>query len=657
MDRRVLVGAGFIAAAVIAAVVWFVPSGGVSAPDARALATAAPPVEIPAAPPRPEPPRPRARATVAEAAADVSAAAEDDGPPAGDGAPISVSGLVVDDAGAKVPGATVTAWRMRRGVRTDVVETTSDADGRFVLPPTAKSSRVAAMSRGLRSSEERCGTTDTAMLIRLRPYRSVALRLVRADQPAVPVAGVTVCGADVPDRRTDADGRCSLDVFGTWDVEFGVAPVGTAGASAWHSRTIEIGPDEMDVEFRVEPVATLRGTVTNADGARVVARCEWTPETVAWPRVSRGRQDERPVSATCDASGAFELRGLPAGRGVLRIEPLRYDGVAVAAEIECVVKAGLIGADGVAGSAAVVVTAVRGAVEPEADRDSRPHLDVRLARAQPIIGRVTGPPDAVRGVFVAAKGAKFQDIGPPARTGEDGAFELIGVPEGERVTLTVDCDEAWRMESKVQATAGDRAVEIRMVSAVETIYGTLLDATGAPAAGAVVAALRATHRLGVEVEPSARAVVDSEGRFQVAGVHGESCDIVVCGLVVGRATPGEPLSLRLPAFHTVRGTVRTASRSPIAGTAWIESTDSDWRFSVQVIDGAFEIPAAPAGRVSIVLLVYAPPPPEAVDALRKVGREQLIARWRFGASIHSEARALNVPCDEVEFVIPEPKPR
>ncbi len=650
MDRRVLAGAGLLAAALIAAVMWFVPSGGARAPSS------APPAEVAPDPaPPPEPPRPRARAAVAEAI--TAAATGDDAPPQDDGAPIRVSGLVVDDAGATVAGATVVAWRMRRGRRTDVVETTSDADGRFVLPPVAQASRVAGISRGLRSTEERCGTTDTAMLIRLRPHRSVALRLVRADQPAVPVAGVTVRGADVPDRRTDADGRCSLDVFGTWDVEFRVAPVGTAGASGWHSRTIEIGPDDMDVEFRVEPVATLRGTITNADGARVVARCEWIPETRASPNASRGMPDERPVSATCDASGAFELRDLPAGRGVLRIEPLRYDGVAVAAEIECVVKAGLIGADGVAGSDAVVVTAVRGAVEPEAGRDARPQLDVRLVRAQPIVGLLTGPPDAVRGVIVAAKGAKFQDIGPPARTGEDGAFELIGVPEGERVTLTVDCPEAWRMESKVQATAGDRAVEIRMVSAVEMISGTLLDATGAPAAGAVVTALRVRHHLGGEVEPAARAVVDSDGRFQVAGVHGESSDILVGDLVVGRATPGEPLSLRLPAFHRVRGTVRTAGGSPIAGTAWIESTDSDWRFSVQVIDGAFEIPAAPAGKRPIVLIVYAPPSPAVVEALRERGREEVIARWRGGASIYSEDRTLTVPCEDLEFVIPETQKR
>lgn len=288
------------------------------------------------------------------------------------------------------------------------------------------------------------------------------------------------------------------------------------------------------------------------------------------------------------------------------------------------------------------------------ERSAQERLEVRLARASRITGRVTGPHEGVVGARVSAHGEGVDGIAVWALVREGGTFELTGVPHGERVTLSVSLEPGWRAESPAYATGGDSDLEIRVVSRGETIRGTLLDARGGPAVGKLISARRARHLL---AEPSPPVVVDTDGRFELPCSPGVASELVVDGLVLGVASAGDDVVVRFPECHLLRGKVHTATGLPIVGTAWIESTDPAWPFSAQVIDGAFEVPAVPAGERSIMLIVYAPPSSEIVDALRKDGREDAIARWRGGASTHLEARTLTIPCGDIEFVITEKKKR
>lgn len=231
----------------------------------------------------------------------------------------------------------------------------------------------------------------------------------------------------------------------------------------------------------VEVAVTDRATGAAITGAEIELR-----STLTW-------------KATTDGQGLARLRGVGAGWSPLAVRAMGY-----------------------APNAVMVSTS--GAPE------SAEHVSVVLARGAAISGRVldeSGKP--VGGARVVATNASEPlPVVDPRRdgvlSGADGAFSIPSVSAG-----------TWRLT----ATAGDRApvtsvplsvdgqharsgVEL-VLSAGAVVHGTVVDATGAPVAGAQIAVVA---RGFVDWRPRRQAFSDADGTFAITGLARRAVEVV-----------------------------------------------------------------------------------------------------------------------------------
>lgn len=718
MDRRVLVGAGLLAAALLAAVMWFLSSGGAGAPDAQAYL---PPPEVapePATPPEAPRARARTRAAVAEAVADRAPspsddAPPDDAPPNDDGKPIRVTGIVMDDAGAKIAGATVSAWRMRRGVRTDDVETKTDASGRFVLANVAKGSRLAARADALSPVQERCGVSDMEILLRVERRRLITGRFVRADHPELPAVGVPVRISGGTTVWSDPEGRWSFLVQVDSEAEFHVAQRGAKGSESWAPLTVTVAGGVTEVQVEVTPLVTIRGRATGPDGRGLVTSCEW------WPAERRDRDDESPLREVIKGavvrrlalppadgfsseSGRFEIAGVRPGRGTLRVSPVAGDEVETSLSLE--LRAGVAGDPASPRRDVYVVRgerpvpeqvplvqerpddpkpdesdvdallawheresrrfdeylAARARAEDEADRRAfaagrtYESIDVQLVRSEPITGRVVGPDGPLAGKSVTAHLSNGLEAGRDATTDAEGRFAVRGVPPGQRVRLKVGgLGRAWRMAPIPLALAGDGDVELRLLPASTDLVGVVLDSDGNAAPGRTVSARphESTRAADAPFPPSVTSGPD--GRFRTPADPATTYVLTVDGVAVAEGTTSDELTLRLPALHRLTVRVRSVDGEPITAPVWIDVWEEEWDLVAQVRDGALRIDSAPAGTYSVRLVVGE----RGSGELPRFGNRRAPLSFAIPNPVHVEMRQITIPCEDLEFVIPAKKPR
>jgi hypothetical protein len=437
----------------------------------------------------------------------------------------------------------------------------------------------------------------------------------------------------------------------------------------------------------------------DAEEAATEAAAPGAEPVVAPPAVRIRRSSAGDATAASDASGAFTLTSVAAGRGTLtvsgeearrrpRSEPIAGPSGSPAAPerprvvpavVPLLVRAAVPGAAGLDGRDCVVLKTPAAAPGAPPVETAHEVLEVRLVEAATIAGRVVGPLDELEFCDVLPVDEAGNEIGEGAEIGEDGRFEISDVPAGATVTLTIPwLEDEWGIDGTVVARAGDRDVEIRVVSQFVEITATLLDADGAPATGRRVIPhyqMPSPYDRWLDRSADRASLVGADGRFTFLGVGGAEVPLWVDGLFVGTVTAGNERTLRMPKVHRLAGTVRSADGAALPEWVWIEIDDASTRIAQRVIDGRFEFAAVPAGARIVKVLVGEPrgkgddgegEDDEDEEEFGDLGEDEASGAeadparpyhgFR-GTARRWVRRVVTVPQDEIEIVLPQRKGR
>jgi hypothetical protein len=374
------------------------------------------------------------------------------------------------------------------------------------------------------------------VVLHLTPGGAIAGRVVDGD--GHPVAGVTVAATALGDgdRTTIVDGRVTSGVqgltssTGSYELRGLVAgpyrlavldrgrPLPLHGAAARARLTLAAAEHRTGVDLAIErATGVIRGVVQDASGKPIAdawvsvhqgfeelvgmhgppddgppgeASAPGEPKTVSFEVTSAGGDGGVFPPALTDAQGHFELRGLPRGR---------YQ---VAAEAQAGKLRGF--AEGVSPDATITITA---------------------QALTELVGAVTSAAGPVPLFTVELEGPTHatQTFADPT-----GAFRFGRVDPG-RYTVRVH-GSAGNGEATVEVVSGHRAEVAITVVANGVVIGTLVEATGAPAAHVGVA-LVPDHGDGniqlMLAGPPPETAAD--GRFRVEGSAGKQIFVALLG--------------------------------------------------------------------------------------------------------------------------------
>ncbi|MBX7080679.1 MAG: carboxypeptidase regulatory-like domain-containing protein [Nannocystaceae bacterium] len=403
----------------------------------------------------------------------------------------AISGIVVDAAGAPVPGARihVRSWHGSHAV--DRAVGVADDAGRFRIaglgpgryrPSAAFDERVGMAERsyaidiGESVDDVRIELIDAASL--------TATVLASADESPCPGGQVVIADPSRDESIRAAIGDGGVAVFegvlpGTYDV----AVRCDDHASTAVPRQLVVAPGPNDVVWHVDGGNTLRGRVLDHLGEPTVA-------FVAVLAADGGGDGVfRPTKAGDD--GAFVIPGVPAGPHTVRAE---LDGGQT--------------------------TSVTVDVGP-----STPELELRLGTSTTLRGTIRRGREGAPGLEIRATptGGDAWHNGM-ATTDDDGKFVIEGLPPGPHTVAVADRMETELARKEIDIPERGATFDLALPEAA-TIRGVVLD-DGVPLPDVAVAAIDGSKlghvdaRVGALREASgARSVLtDADGRFTIEGV-------------------------------------------------------------------------------------------------------------------------------------------
>lgn len=418
-------------------------------------------------------------------------------------------------------------------------ETGTDGSCRFERLPEGTVSVVAEADGYARSAERQVLRRSSPVEIRLDTGYRLAGRLVDAE------TGRTVGGW----LDAAAAGRVRAGDDGRIIVDHAPAPgprsfhTATATAAGYADEKLLAGYVDdtrtCDLTFALQRPATLRVRCVAPDGrplpdviVHAITQWQAPPQTIGGVTVPRTVFDES-RSADTDAEGRTTLDGLHPGSDGRDLTVRFYlDGVPV---LERAFPP--LAAREVRDLGDVVLAlgpTLRGTV---LDADGRPAAGVTVSAAP-------SAPDDERRSTVGA--AQFGDGGRRAETDAAGRFTLVGLTPGLwDLYAARDFATPGTLRLGVDAGSGDVTISLpRLV----VLSGRVLDAQGAPAAGACVSAVR-EDAFGMRVSESV--LCDAEGRFALdrfaEGAEDVDVEVAAKGSAAQtfRVRPGTPAELRL----------------------------------------------------------------------------------------------------------------
>jgi len=361
------------------------------------------------------------------------------------------------------------------------------------------------------------------------------------DERDAPVAGATVAIDSNPPLivETEADGAFVFEGLIRRDYRLEA----TADERYAGPARLRLGDKPEPVTLRLRKGGTLEVAVTErATGAPVAGAEVELRSALTW-------------KATTDSQGIARVRGVGAGWAPLAVR-----------------------APGFAPNAVMVSTS--GAPE------SAERVAVVLARGAAISGRVideAGKPIAGARV-VATNASEPLPVVDPRRdgvvTGTDGAFAIAALSAGTW-RLTATAGERAPVTSVPLSVDGEharRGVELVMTEGA-VVRGTVLDATGAPVAGAEI---RVVARGFVDWRPRRQAFSGTDGTFAITGLARRAVEVVAwhdsgasaIAPVDLAATPKAQLTLALDVKGAISGTVVDRAGQPLGDAQVI--AEPDW---------------------------------------------------------------------------------
>ena len=528
------------------------------------------------------------------------------------GAP--VAGRVVDEQGAPVAGANVVYMSMANSLHTgtwahDALE--SDEQGQFRLPPLARgtyrfSARKSGFATGFSDPVTLDGVTSvTDVQIRLSPEGQIAGQVLSTG--GLPVASATVVVAVAESQWhntrqviTDVDGRFSL----------GGLPRGKLLAMAHNERA---SSDHQKIDLRREgKQGDLTLTLQHEDfiAGRVIdpqGQALDGIEVRAYPVRSLGghkRTDSlawmlrRSYQELTDASGAFQLTGLPPGEYELRANPPQM-------------------------SARGLDWLRQGTKAKSGDTD----VLIELEPAGSLHGKVAFADGSVPEMYTVSLWESRLDIRPFRNA--DGEFAIDALPPGEYTVRVNGPGFEQKRVSGVLVEPGESSdlgtVEVQRG---RVISGRVLDADGAPVPGAEVTAGHLLIGSGLDADmgrfgPSFASgtrstMTDEEGRFALYSVAQGRISMIAAHSRSGRSTPMEipigsqvtqGVELVLAGYGALEGTVMkngepvghvqvvARSRRSPSTLLMVAASDGKFRFD-RLAPDEYSVQAMPGGPLS-----------------------------------------------------------
>ncbi len=437
---------------------------------------------------------------------------------------------------------------------------TSDADGAFVVEGLATKRvllRVQASGYARASTHARVGATD--VVVQLVPGGVL--------QGVVTSAGKPVVGAEVRTKNATT----VTDAAGAFSVEGAVLPeeslLVTARGHVAHAQQVRMEAPGTPTRVAVElaGAALVRGVVRGSDGAPVagaavrVSKGGGFNPAAFMELANRGSLRAPAPAARTDASGAFELDGIPPGDAKLRVDARDRLPATVALE------------------------ALRAGEQRAID-------DIVLARQSTLTGHVydaEGAPLAGAKVkvslpapegFGAMLSGMFGGNWATATSDASGAYTVTGFEGGVR-TVRVESAVCLDAETELDIPAERSLTHDFRLEPGHTLDGVVLSPEGDPVAGAKVAVKMPGGSAGNPMaamfgglgEPDASATTDEEGRFRMGGLEAGPYTVSASAqgwldaelADVAQDSTGIALQLRRPAL--VRGIVLAADGSPVPG--------------------------------------------------------------------------------------------
>lgn len=399
-----------------------------------------------------------------------------------------LTGRVLDDGGAAIPGARVTAVENQMGWASDqravprVLQATAGDDGAYKLPLAAGTYSLTADADGYaRVMTFLRMARDQQRDLRLTPAARVVGRVVEgAERRPVPEASVALQAVS---RFGGMFRQAVTDENGTFT--FGDLEAGTFQLSARRGRgvgagiVVSVGAAQTTdgVEIALSPAMAVKGRVVTTDGkpiagAAVQAEREMPPF-------------EPGVFGKSEADGTFALEGVLPGRYQLRAEA---DGFARERRSVEVKSVDLTGQELKLGAEAWLTGKV-------VDGTGKGIADVRI------------------NAVVEQPASRGRTMSRAATSGPDGRFEIKRVGTG-KVTVTGEHAEAGLVEQTLEPLAPGEKREIALtLSPGASIEGTVKYEDGAPAVGAEVTGFPRT--MGPRFSGPASDTTDAEGRYRL----------------------------------------------------------------------------------------------------------------------------------------------
>jgi len=426
---------------------------------------------------------------------------------------VSVSGVVVDEAGAPVVGAAVSPrdlGDLHAGLRgKPLQEVKSGKTGRFKVNALAPGTyRLEARHKrhapGVSAQLKVGNSPVTGVRVALKAGATLAGKVMAANDVAVPWATVRVGpdepgqggGSRVRHRKVTTDSAGAFEVSGLPRQKVSVAASSANGSSEIKTVDLAAKPQVKDLVLKLDQTGIIAGVVVDGAGSPV-AEVQVTALPDIFAKGALKQLYMRGLGGQLsDGGGRFKFQGVPEGTYRLRASRTR-----VSARLYRLTK----GVEAKTGDTNVKLKlmtpgSIKGAVQ---DEEGSP-----VTRFSVVVGEPPATP-----VF-----------------NDKGLFSIKGLPPG-KFDITVNAQgyapsvkKNMKVPSAVETDLG-----VFTVSRGRTVSGRVLDAKGAPAAGATVVVGKKIvgdgknllAQLGKAFEDASgirKTVADEKGKYSIPGI-------------------------------------------------------------------------------------------------------------------------------------------